>query len=467
MFSGCGLSGRANRYGGLPSCHLKFSGAESAAQAGGQAGGLPHLPNEPAACRQPPPSDRSTLVRGLKQESKKDEKRHRDSMTNSAGNRSAVAAGNLFRSFWIGGFECSSHVNRFGTRLDMTAAVGHDRFAEQDYALMRSAGLLTARDGLRWHLIDHGGKYDFSSFVPMLRASLHNGVQVIWDLFHYGYPNDIDILKPAFVDRFAHFCTAAARVFADNTDDVPFWTPVNEISFFTWAGSRSLIFPFAYGKDEALKRQVVRAAIAGAQAVRSVDPRARLVYPEPTINAVADAGCPDQCAIAEGDTEAQYEAFDMLAGIREPLLGGSPELLDIPGLNFYYTNQWEQVDGQRVFMRWLPEERDPRWTPLSELLARFWRRYNRPLFIAETGHFGAGRALWLEGIAEEAERAIRMGVPLEGICLYPILDRYDWEDPSHWHNSGLWDLALDADGTYRRVLNREYAEELERARERV
>ena len=163
---------------------------------------------------------RMVLVSGLKKENQKEEKRHKESMTSSASNRLAAAPENLFRSFWIGGFECSSHVNRFGTRLDMTAAVGHDRFAEQDYALMRSAGLLTARDGLRWHLIDHGGKYDFSSFVPMLRASLHHGVQVIWDLFHYGYPDDIDILKPAFVGRFARYCAAAARVFAESRSGV-------------------------------------------------------------------------------------------------------------------------------------------------------------------------------------------------------------------------------------------------------
>ena len=48
------------------------------------------------------------------------------------------------------------------------------------------------------------------------------------------------------------------------------------------------------------------------------------------------------------------------------------------------------------------------------------------------------------------------GVPVEGICLYPILDRYDWTDKNHWHNSGLWDFREKA-GAYQRVLNPEYA----------
>lgn len=50
-----------------------------------------------------------------------------------------------------------------------------------------------------------------------------------------------------------------------------------------------------------------------------------------------------------------------------------------------------------------------------------------------------------------------------GICLYPILDRPDWDDSTHWHNSGLWDLLPDASGTLQRVLDRPYAEALCRA----
>jgi hypothetical protein len=55
-------------------------------------------------------------------------------------------------------------------------------------------------------------------------------------------------------------------------------------------------------------------------------------------------------------------------------------------------------------------------------------------------------------------------VPVEGICLYPILDRPDWHDPDHWHHSGLWDLQPDAGGRLRRVLADEYAEAFEEAR---
>jgi len=78
----------------------------------------------------------------------------------------------LFQSFLQGGFEASSHRRRDGRQLDVLAATRHDLAAEQDYRLLRQAGLHTVRDGLRWHLIETSpGRYDWSSFLPMLRAA--------------------------------------------------------------------------------------------------------------------------------------------------------------------------------------------------------------------------------------------------------------------------------------------------------
>jgi UDP-galactopyranose mutase len=56
-----------------------------------------------------------------------------------------------------------------------------------------------------------------------------------------------------------------------------------------------------------------------------------------------------------------------------------------------------------------------------------------------------------------------MGVPMEGVCIYPIIDRPDWEDPNHCHNSGLWDLRLNEGNRLERVLCEEYADDLRRA----
>jgi UDP-galactopyranose mutase len=105
--------------------------------------------------------------------------------------------------------------------------------------------------------------------------------------------------------------------------------------------------------------------------------------------------------------------------------------------------------------------------PLHQLLDRVYQRYHRPLFMAETSHFGAGRGRWITEIASEVCLAHSIGVPLEGICIYPIIDRPDWQDLNHWHNSGLWDLVPGENGQLQRVLVQDYAEDLRRAQEMV
>src|SRR5947207_3063730 len=92
-----------------------------------------------------------------------------------------------FDSFFQAGFECSSHRRRDGVRLDLIRATGHDKHVLRDYRLCSELGFRTLRDGLRWHLIEKApGKYDWSSWVPALEAAEQAGIEIIWDLFHYG-----------------------------------------------------------------------------------------------------------------------------------------------------------------------------------------------------------------------------------------------------------------------------------------
>jgi hypothetical protein len=371
----------------------------------------------------------------------------------------------LLRSFWIAGFEDSCQINSAGVRLDMTAALQHDRFAAEDYRLIRGVGMSTARDGLRWHLIDRGGRYDWSSWLPMLEAARSEGVQVIWDLCHYGWPDDLDIFSPEFVSRFARFAGEAARLHREHTDETPFWSPVNEMSFFAWAASRELMFPNAFGRGGEIKCQLVRAAIAAMDAIWDVDARARMLFPEPLIHNVPPRRRPWLTGPAKAQRDSQFEAWDMIAGRRSPELGGAEKYLDIVGVNFYAANQWEVPGGRKL--HWDAGSDDPRWLPLHQLLLEVNERYRRPIVIAETSHYGIGRAPWLDEIAAESRRALELGAALEGVCLYPILDRFDWEDPTHWHNSGLFDMHKSDAGVYVRTLNEEYGRALRAAEKTI
>src|SRR4051812_49133231 len=145
--------------------------------------------------------------------------------------------GPLFRRFFLAGFECSTHRRPCGLRLDLIAATAHDLHAAPDYARLKAHGIKTVREGLRWHLNERkSGRYDFASALPLLRAARGAGIQVIWDLFHFGWPDALDIFRPEFVRRFARLARAFAELLAGETDDVPWFAPVNEISFVSWAG---------------------------------------------------------------------------------------------------------------------------------------------------------------------------------------------------------------------------------------
>jgi hypothetical protein len=260
----------------------------------------------------------------------------------------------------------------------------------------------------------------------MLRMARDAGMQVIWDLCHYGIPHDIDIWSPQFHDRFAAFCAAAARIVrAEGGEAPPFYCPVNEISYWAWAGGdHAQMYPLAWGRGGALKRQLVRAAIVAVEAVRDVDPRARFVQAEPLIHVASTPHIPETESGAQSHHASQFEACDMIAGRLAPELGGSEAHLDIVGVNFYSDNQLLRTGETIPFGHWL-------YRPLRQLLSEVHGRYGRPVLLTETGAEGANGAGWLGYVASEVRSALRAGIPVEGICLYPVMDYPGWRDDRH------------------------------------
>lgn len=339
----------------------------------------------------------------------------------------------LFGSMLMGGFECAAHRLRTGRRLDVAAATGHDWRAAEDYRLLHAHGMTAARDGLCWHRIERQpGHYDWSGLLTMLRAARHSGTTIVWDLLHYGVPDDIDPFSAEFIDRFATFARHAARVIASESDAAPAFTPVNEISFWAVAGGETAeLTPFGFGRGAELKRQLVRAALAATAEVRAIDSRARIACAEPLIHvfpAGDDAEAEDRAA---GHNQAQHEALDMLLGLQAPELGGHADAVDIIGWNHYHDNQW--IDGERC----VPLG-DWRHRPLHQLLIEAASRHGKPCYIAETGCEGAFRPYWLRYVANEVRQARAHGVALGGVCLYPVISHLGWDDGRPCAN-GLFD----------------------------
>ncbi|ACB76901.1 hypothetical protein [Opitutus terrae] len=354
----------------------------------------------------------------------------------------------MFRSFFIAGFEGATGYNAQGEWIDQVAATHHDRHADADYDRLQGVGIQAAREAIRWPLVDRGGRYDFSSVRPFVDASRKYQIDVIWDLFHYGYPSDLDLFSDEFVRRFADYCHAAARFVCAHQEGTCYFTPVNEPSYFAWAaGEVGRFAPHARGRGPELKLALARAAIAGINAIRAAVPGARIVNVDPICHVVPPQGRFDLLGDAHAfNHQAVFESWDMLAGRLHPELGGSREHLDIVGVNYYWTNQWELGQDESPLA-----DDDYRRVPLSRLIRRVWKRYDGELLVTETAHVHEMRPRWLRYVADECEALLDEGVPLRGVCLYPILGMPEWHSPQEWVRMGLWDIAHDQPSLRRQI----------------
>ncbi len=358
----------------------------------------------------------------------------------------------MFRSFFLAGFECATGYNKHNEWIDQVAATHHDRFVNEDYALLREVGLHGARESVRWPLVDRGGgKYDFSTIAPFIRASRENEVEVIWDLFHYGYPDGLDLFSAEFPRRFADYCHAVAKYISARTDGTCYFTPVNEPSFYSWAGGQVGQFaPHVKGRGGELKRRLMAAAIQGIEAIWAACPGARIVNVDPICRVVPALDEPHRRDEANHFNNCDvFECWDMLAGKLHPEMGGSPRHLDIIGINYYWTNQWEVGHPHRLL-----DPSDPRWWPLRNLVRLVWERYEQDVLITETSHRDEMRPAWVREVAADCEALLDEDVPLRGACLYPILGMPEWHAPDEWTRMGLWDLFPHEQGL-KRVVHQE------------
>lgn len=339
---------------------------------------------------------------------------------------------NTFKTFFIGGYECADHINKHGNRVDLLQITAHDTRTEEDYILLSQLGIKTVREGIRWSVVEKtSGVYDFSEVLLRIKAAQKHGIQQLWDICHFGYPDGLMPTHPHFAARFANVCAAFTRFYCDHSTEPLIVTPINEISFISWLGGEARgTVPFAIRSGFDLKYHLCRAAIRGVQAIKAIEPAAQIMFVEPLIRVHPRTGEPE-CETITGFNEAQFQAMDMITGRMCPELGGRPEYMDFAGFNFYYNNQWE--DGGYT-IGWCTEKRR---NCFSELLKHAADRYAIPVVLSETGHFLEDRGNWLKQITADCIKAIDAGVDLRGICIYPVLDRPDWDSFKYIH-CGIW-----------------------------
>jgi len=356
-----------------------------------------------------------------------------------------------YKSFWMGGFEGADHVNEQGARLDMVAWSGHLASVESDYEQLAKMDIKTVRESVGWRIsqptID--SHLDLSRAVAFAEAAKKHDIQLIWTFMHYGTPEGVSLLDDSFVDHFVEYATKVAETLAP-FDDAPVFNLINEISFLSWATSQTnFMWPYQ-GKPEGARSEaarqgfvtkcrLVRAVLKAMEAVRDVCPAARFLHVEPLVHMVTPFDKPELEELAQEIRSHQWQVWELLRGTMEPQLGGYPEALDLMGVNYYYNGQMEVVTDK--YLEWI--EPDPRRLPFNALLEETWGRYRRPLIISETGHMDDTRALWLDRIFKELKDATDSGVPIEGVCVYPISDRPCWHDIEKIIKCGI--IQLDHD----------------------
>jgi beta-glucosidase/6-phospho-beta-glucosidase/beta-galactosidase len=360
----------------------------------------------------------------------------------------------IFPTFFLSGFECSTFDWAKKGRRDMAQELGHYVHADGDYAMLAPLGIAVAREGIPWPMVDRAtGEYDFSCIHPFLAAQRRHNILPIWDLCHYGYPDGLDPLSDEFAPRFAAYARAAARYVAKRAHHGPLcFTPINEPTFWGYMGG-NWAWCAPYGKTAEFRRDftlaLAKADIAAAKAIREDFPDARMVHIDPLIWVVPPRDRPDLADEAHKESyEDAYIAWDVISGLKHPELGGSPEVIDIIGLNNYSFGQME-YQGPDAPHKPL-EPGDDRIRPLADLIEEAAAKYKRPCIVAETSGLHGGRPDWLNDVVCESLAAVNRGVDLQGVCLFPAVDMTDWHT-GKWLHMGIADVEPLPDGSLMRT----------------
>ena len=315
-------------------------------------------------------------------------------------------------------------------RQDEVRLIRHDEFLEVDYRLLVDAGCVGVRDAAWWY-VSHPAPntFDWTWLDRVVAAAEKYNLKLYLDLWHYGYPDWLDILSPDAPMHFADFARGIARRYPS----LEYYCVCNEPSLLVEMGGRQGQWsPFLREADPSVfRRQVSRMIIEASRAIREVKPDAVLIVPEPW-------HATDR--IPEGD---QAAVLDTVLGLRDPELGGCSDLVTIIGLNHY---------------------RDSTLPPFHRLLMNAQKRWpTKQLWVTETSGPPTGwqQAEWFWWMLAETRLAAMSGVNVPVFTWAPVISMYDWVDETLQLHNGIW--IIDEEG--QRLPNGKILQAIELARQ--
>ena len=375
------------------------------------------------------------------------------------------------------GIECT--INRIGDKFrDQLIYSGH-YYREQDICQFADLGITALRYPVLWefHQQIKNQPIDWTWAEQRLCAIKDKNIIPIAGLLHHGSgPSYTDLLDENFACYFKDF---ASRV-AENFPWLGYYTPINEpLTTARFSGLYGFWYPHEQNDSAfvlALLHQL-KATILAMQAIRKINPHAKLVQTE-------DMGKTQSTPIlryqSEFENERRWLTFDLLCGTvtkYHPLwdylinAGASHDQLnfflenqckpDILGVNYYVTSERflddncdeypRHLHGGNVYHKYVDIEtvRSKHCSAfgLSHILHETWRRYQIPIAITEV-HLNCTREeqmRWFHDCWTICCKARREGLDIKAITAWSLLGSFDWnslltENDQHYE-SGVFKLV--------------------------
>lgn len=376
-----------------------------------------------------------------------------------------------------GGLECTvARVkNQFRNQIRETGH--HERI--DDLERIAALGLRTLRYPVLLETIapEHPDRQDWSWHDERLARLRALGIAPIAGLVHHGSgPAYTSLLDPGFADLVAAHAGRVARRYPWITD----YTPVNEpLTTARFSGLYGHWYPHGRDMPTFLRTLIhqCRAVVLSMQAIRRVNPAARLVQTEDLGKAF---GTPAMQYQADYENERRWLSFDLLCGridTRHPWHGifldagiGARELAfftdspcppDIIGINHYLTSE-RFLDHRLAMYPGFHQNTTASHTyvdveavridlPASQIgpearLREAWERYGLPIAVTEA-HHGCSRdeqVRWLMEVWRAAQRLWAEGADIRAVTVWSLLGAVDWncllQHKNDFYETGVFDV---------------------------
>ncbi len=130
----------------------------------------------------------------------------------------------------------NTHIHKadaFSQYTLLTPIAHADSLIEDDNAQLKNQGIQSVKMPISWQQAETIPYfYNWDAVTTALENAKKNGMEPIWDLCYFGFPDDVTPLQPNFVRRFAAFCRAFVRYYKyKEPDAILTLAPVDETAF--------------------------------------------------------------------------------------------------------------------------------------------------------------------------------------------------------------------------------------------